>query len=1384
MLTRASRQFSRFVIYAAAIMTTALASSSLFAYTDLYRLSWTDDPSTTMTVGWRQLNPNATDLRVEFRLRGSLATWNTNTSVVSRDFQNTVHGVQDILRNRFVKLTGLQSHADYEFRICDSDGCSTRYMWFRTAPANPQPVSFVAGGDSRRESSGGFFLNDLARKNGFKLVSRIRPLFVLFSGDFMNDGTFEEWLVWLDEWQLTQSSDGRMYPIVPTHGNHENDAVNMVQSIFNTEDPAGAGFYGSYNALSFGGDMLRIWTLNTELEPASPCDTDGVGYSTVGATTNSSIWNTQTNWFSSDLAANNAVTWKLVNYHRPLRPHTSGKDEGCLRYDQWAPLLDQHDVDLAIESDTHMVKYTLPVNAASGPGSDEGFAAANLQNNEHGTVFIGEGSWGAPKRPKDDDKAWTLVSNSFWQFKLVQVNPANVFVRTVRFESNSYPNGVEQEVAELSQSLQDANPYALPAGLDLWQPFDGNGPLVLPMQSPPTVKADAGVVSDPDAEEAPEGALFFANFSEDDSFSGGFDTGEFGVITTYDLGCNDTSTANWYVYNGQKASMNGYNAAAADPNEICNDWMILPPQDLSTRDAITLTFDSDYNFGGPELFLFYSSDYNPTVNADPGSATWQPLAFDLPATGGYTLTPSGPVVIQASAIPVAERDNVYIGFQYLSTGRLSSDGRVWEVDNVLVVDGEQLDSPSLSENFESGLGDWQAVNVSSSGIWQVAAVAGSNAATIDNDNAFVSADDWLVSPAISIPSPATDEALAFRYYWQGTTSQSPASDNFQLLLNPNCSLSGTYSAGDLNPAQWTLLDQNLTAGAAEGTWTDYPEFDLTPYSGQTICVAFRYRDGGFSARRWAVDDIVVGEPVVTVSDSVPAKADPDQLRIATFNVLLADRGAGALVNALTQPTPDPQAQGVAEIIQRVNPDVVLLNEFDYDSAEIAINAFRNNYLQVAQNGQNPVTYPYYYVDISNTGVQPESEGEPDCDFNDPAFGCDAGSANDDPEDAFGFGNYPGAFGMAILSKYPIDTDGIRTFRRFVWSDMPGAVLPYVGNINNGFYQPDELEIFRLSSKSHWDIPVIVDGETVHVLASHPTPPVFDGNEDRNGRRNHDEIRFWSDYISGGDNCYIVDDNGNPGCLGYGQRFVIMGDQNADPVNGDSFSNAILQLLNNPLVDTSFSPAASGGSGATSGVNATADFGLRADYVLPSAAGLDISMSACDPADPGLSCGIFWPRVGDPLRSLTGSCSGSGPSCDSSDHRLVWLDLNLIPDTDNDGISDDLDNCADLPNSDQSDVEHDFIGDLCDPDDDNDQMPDVWEQAYGLDPLNPADADLDNDSDGKTNLQEYQLNTNPNLNEDLLPGRDEDIPFLPWWALGLLMAGLGGLGMGKKKQTTR
>jgi len=119
-----------------------------------------------------------------------------------------------------------------------------------------------------------------------------------------------------------------------------------------------------------------------------------------------------------------------------------------------------------------------------------------------------------------------------------------------------------------------------------------------------------------------------------------------------------------------------------------------------------------------------------------------------------------------------------------------------------------------------------------------------------------------------------------------------------------------------------------------------------------------------------------------------------------------------------------------------------------------------------------------------------------------------------PNDAFGFGFFPGPYGMVVYSKYPIDHAAVRTFQHFLWKDMPGALLPDdpATPAPGAWYSTAELEQVRVSSKSHWDVPIQVGGRTVHFLVSHPTPPVFDGLEDRNGTRNHDEIRFWADYV--------------------------------------------------------------------------------------------------------------------------------------------------------------------------------------------------------------------------------------------------------------------------------
>lgn len=375
------------------------------------------------------------------------------------------------------------------------------------------------------------------------------------------------------------------------------------------------------------------------------------------------------------------------------------------------------------------------------------------------------------------------------------------------------------------------------------------------------------------------------------------------------------------------------------------------------------------------------------------------------------------------------------------------------------------------------------------------------------------------------------------------------------------------------------------------------------------------------------------------------------VRVATFNVSFYRDGEGEMIEAIESGT-DPQVQAVADIIKRVDPDVLLLNEIDWDNFDRAVVTFRDNYLdEQVSEGFRKASYPYIFVPKTNTG---EPSGV-DLD-NDGAVVTEPGS-RDYGNDAFGYGAYPGQYGMAILSKFNIFTPGTRTFQTFKWRDMPDNLMP------TDFYSDEAQEVFRLSSKNHVDASIAIgEYKELRLLVSHPTPPGFDGEEDRNGRRNHDEIRFWADYISPARSDYIYDDKGQTGGIKPGVPFVIAGDLNADPNDGDSRDSAIQQLLDHPRVDAQIIPASGGGTGASSaqgGVNLdhrgnpqhdTADFrdegqyaagNLRVDYVLPSADGLKV-----------VGAGVFWPGSTEEGYDLV----GSGNPVVSSDHRLVWIDI--------------------------------------------------------------------------------------------------------------------------------
>lgn len=369
---------------------------------------------------------------------------------------------------------------------------------------------------------------------------------------------------------------------------------------------------------------------------------------------------------------------------------------------------------------------------------------------------------------------------------------------------------------------------------------------------------------------------------------------------------------------------------------------------------------------------------------------------------------------------------------------------------------------------------------------------------------------------------------------------------------------------------------------------------------------------------------------------------PAPLRLATYNTSLYSDQAGGLIAELEGDS--AHARKIAAVLQQVRPDLVLLNEFDYDDAHRAADLFQQRYLEFAQpGGGEPLHFAYRYLAPVNTGVPSGL----DLDNN----GEIGGEGRNRGNDAWGYGLHPGQYGMLVLSRYPIDEARVRSFQLLKWSSLPGAIRPVDPRTGTSFHSDAVWSQLRLSSKSHWDVPVNTPDGVVHALVSHPTPPVFDGPEKRNVARNHDELKLWQDYLSPGDKPWLCDDQKRCGGLPEQARFVILGDLNNDPVDGDGRHEGILGLLEHPRVLRHATPSSTGGKQtslayAEKGISrrgapqhATGDFGpksgtMRLDYVLPSV-GFDY-----------VGGGVYWPAQGTPEAAIA----------DGSDHHLVWADV--------------------------------------------------------------------------------------------------------------------------------
>jgi len=397
-----------------------------FAASDKYRLVWNSDPTSSITIAWDQLAVSGNPVVLFGETDNGREFWKykneqSATRVLEKYEMNT----------HFVKLTGLKGNTAYYFVIKDEQGVSERY-WFKTAPDSPQAFTFIAGGDTKSEG------NPLeAGRNSNRVVAKLRPLFVYFNGDFTSGSGIDaaNWKQWLTDWQtMTTTDDGRMIPIVPVHGNHENGDRANLNYIFNSpyqENDSSQIYY----SLSIGGDFFHMLQLNSEIEEGG----------------------SQKEWLKNNLEEHKNYTFKIAGYHKPFWPHTTRKSENLHQYNQWANLFHQYKLSISFDADSHMHKVTFPLV----PDSTENSFMGYIRDDVNGTIFAGEGSWGASPRSNDDDKPWTMTSSSVNQVKWLHVLPKTdnedahmkmFTVLTANYDENDQLINYNQEIEPLTEN--------------------------------------------------------------------------------------------------------------------------------------------------------------------------------------------------------------------------------------------------------------------------------------------------------------------------------------------------------------------------------------------------------------------------------------------------------------------------------------------------------------------------------------------------------------------------------------------------------------------------------------------------------------------------------------------------------------------------------------------------------------------------------------------------------------------------------------------------------------------------------------------------------------------------------------------------------------------
>ena len=409
------------------IATTAGWSLSAWASPRWLRLSWTQDPSHSITITWTD-GPGTGNAELRLPDNSTATTQATSIDTGSSELGSTYTAT----------FTGLTPDTDYHYRV-QSGGQWSNWTAAKTAPApgTCTPFTFVMGGDSRGEDIFGHY-QQVHWPAIIGLIASENPLFMLHSGDYVRSGGEDS--QWATELDLLPALSA-LHPFFMSLGNHDTGPGQGDSAWFNkvfaypTDNPDSAEDY-----YTFVVGNLQVVCLSTE---------------TFGM-------DEQIAWLDQVLTAHESqVDWKVVFFHRPVwSSGEHGSNEGDKpRAEVLLPVLEAHGVDIVLNGHDHDYERFHPSIGGYGtPRQINPLAHDNgTRGIADGVVYIVSGGAGALVNPVfNQTVAGSAFGSSHLHYIFAQLNGATLTlnVRDLGAQSISHQPSLQGdlEVVTLEKS--------------------------------------------------------------------------------------------------------------------------------------------------------------------------------------------------------------------------------------------------------------------------------------------------------------------------------------------------------------------------------------------------------------------------------------------------------------------------------------------------------------------------------------------------------------------------------------------------------------------------------------------------------------------------------------------------------------------------------------------------------------------------------------------------------------------------------------------------------------------------------------------------------------------------------------------------------------------